>query len=138
MFTQKTGSKCKFGTNNNNWQAESGVKEGGIFFFGMTNTVIENRVAGHEHGMWTPGSAIGHGKGSSVGKICPQYAPFLKIKGNVFHDCFRFGMYPDNQYPRQLVRDQDGFDAVFSKSPGFCRTYGLLNYFVRTTSFVSF
>ena len=102
-------AKCKFGNNGNTWQGESGVKEGGVFMFGMTNNVIENRVAGHEHGMWTPGGSVSGGKGTSQGKMCPQNAPFLKVQRNVFHDCQRFGTYPDNQHPRQLERDEDGF-----------------------------
>lgn len=80
---------CKFGNNENNWQPESGVKEGGLFFFGMTNYVSENRVAGHEHGFWSPGGSIWQGKGEASGKMCPQYAPFLqglemKIRINPF------------------------------------------------------
>ena len=31
------------------------------------------------------------------------------MKDNVFHDCHRFGSYPDNQHPRQLERDEDGY-----------------------------
>ena len=73
----------------------------------MTNNAIRNRVIGHEHGMWTRNT--GHGKGAASGKICTQHAPFLEIEGNVFHDCQRFGMYPDNQHPRDLIRDEDGY-----------------------------
>ena len=100
---------CKFGNHQNDWQPESGVKEGGLFFFGMTNNVLENRVAGHEHGWWTPGGSVWLGKGQASNLICPQYAPFLTVRGNVFHDCQRFGTYPDNQHPRQLIRDEDGY-----------------------------
>jgi len=73
----------------------------------MTNNAIRNRVIGHEHGMWTRNT--GNGKGAASGKICTQRAPFLEIEGNVFHDCQRFGMYPDNQHPRDLIRDEDGY-----------------------------
>ena len=73
----------------------------------MTNNAIRNRVIGHEHGMWTRNT--GHGKGAASGKVCTQHAPFLEIEGNVFHDCQRFGMYPDNQHPRDLIRDEDGY-----------------------------
>ena len=98
---------CKFGKNNNNWQGPT--KEGGLFLIGMTNHVIENRVAGHEHGMWTPGNSQGLGKGEALGKVCPQFTPFLTWRGNTFHDCNRFGTYPDNQYPRQVLRDDNGY-----------------------------
>ena len=97
--------KCKWV--GNEWQGESGVKEGGLFWFGMTNNALGNRVIGHEHGMWTRNT--GNGKGAASGKVCTQHAPFLQIEGNVFHDCQRFGMYPDNQHPRDLVRDEDGY-----------------------------
>ena len=68
---------CKFGYQENNWQPESGVKEGGLFFFGMTNYVFENRVSGHEHGFWSPGGSVGNGKGQASGKMCNRHAPFL-------------------------------------------------------------
>jgi len=39
--------------------------------FGMNNDVIGNHVVGHEHGMWTPGSAQANGRpfGYSLGKV---------------------------------------------------------------------
>ena len=46
------------------------MKEGGLFWFGMTNNAIRNRVIGHEHGMWTRNT--GNGKGQASGKICTQ------------------------------------------------------------------
>ena len=49
------------GWTGNEWQEESGRKEGGILWHGMTNNAIRNRVAGHWHGMWT--KPIGNGKG---------------------------------------------------------------------------
>ena len=80
----------------------------------MTNNALGNRVIGHEHGMWTRNT--GNGKGAASGKICTQHAPFLQIEGNVFHDCQRFGMYPDNQHPRDLVRDEDGYVRLVYES----------------------
>ena len=76
----------------------------------MTNNAIRNRVIGHEHGMWTRNT--GNGKGAASGRICTQHAPFLEIEGNVFHDCRRFGMYPDNQQPRDLIRDENGYIRI--------------------------
>ena len=101
----KNPETCRFA--GNEWQSESGVKEGGLFWFGMTNNAIENRVAAHEHGMWTRN--IGNGKGAATGKVCTQYVGFGEIRGNVFHDNGRFGMYPDNQHPRDVERDEDGY-----------------------------
>ena len=46
------------------------MKEGGLFWFGMTNNAIRNRVIGHEHGMWTRNT--GNGKGKAKDKICTQ------------------------------------------------------------------
>ena len=37
--------KCRWA--GNDWQGESGVKEGGLFWFGMTNSAIRNRVIGN-------------------------------------------------------------------------------------------
>ena len=96
---------CKYV--NHKWQTSSGVKEGGLFWFAATNHAIENRVAGHEHGFWT--RVIGSGKGAASGKVCTQSAPFGTIRGNVCHDNGRFGIYPGNQHPRRLERDDMGF-----------------------------
>jgi len=98
-------NKCKFA--GNEWQGGSGVKEGGLFWFGMSNNAIGNRVIGHEHGMWTRNT--GNGKGAAAGRVCTAHAPFGEINHNVFHDNQRFGMYTDNQQPRDIQRDQDGF-----------------------------
>jgi len=74
----------------------------------MTNNFIGNHIAGYENGMWFPGSAFPAGQGSAHFKVCPQFTPFGIIRGNVNHDNWRFGMYPDNQYPRNVERDDDG------------------------------
>ena len=41
--------------------------------------------------------------------MCTQHAPFGTIWGNTWHDNGRFGMYPDNQHPRDIERDEDGY-----------------------------
>eukprot|EP00928_Gymnodinium_smaydae_P064950 TRINITY_DN4816_c0_g1_i1.p1 TRINITY_DN4816_c0_g1~~TRINITY_DN4816_c0_g1_i1.p1 ORF type:complete len:1034 (-),score=94.12 TRINITY_DN4816_c0_g1_i1:368-3340(-) len=81
----------------------------GIFLIGMTNDVIGNHVAGHENCIWTNGGARANGHGAALGKVCVMHAPFGRIKGNVNHDCHRFGLYPDNQNPRMIKRDSNGF-----------------------------
>merc|ERR1712151_854500 len=58
--------------------------------------------------MGTPGAARGNGHGAAVNKVCPKHSPFGVIRGNVNHDCARFGLYLDNQYPRNLKRDANG------------------------------
>ena len=93
----------------NEWQSDNGLKEGGIYLLGMTNDLIGNRVIGMEHGMWSPGSAKGNGKGAATGKVCPEFSPFGVMRGNVYHDCQRFGIYLDHQYPRRLIRDENGY-----------------------------
>ncbi|CAE8721049.1 unnamed protein product [Polarella glacialis] len=87
-------------------------KEGqvaGLYLIGMTNHFIENRIAGYENGIWTVGSIAQNGQGMALNKVCPQHTPFGTFRGNVNHDCQRFGLYLDNQYPRNLERDNDGF-----------------------------
>ena len=91
---------------NLHWQDNG---EGGIYGYGMTNDLIGNRMAGHEHGLWLPGGIKPRGKGHAEGKVCPQNTPFGIIRGNVFHDSGRFGTYLDNQYPRNLIRDANGY-----------------------------
>ena len=65
-------------------------------------------MIGMEHGFWTPGSQNGHGKGAAAGRVCPQFYPFGKIKGNVMHDNQRFGTYMDFQL-RILKNNFDSF-----------------------------
>jgi len=90
-----------------NWQRK-GNQFAGIYMIGMTNHVLHNHVAGWEHGIWTPGANRQQGQGAAHGKVCPMHTPFGRFKGNVVHDCNRFGLYLDNQYPRNLKRDEDG------------------------------
>jgi len=90
--------------------------QAGIYMIGMTNDLIDNRVAGFENCIWTAGSHAPRGQGLALGKVCPMHAPFGAIRGNVCHDNFRFGLYLDNQYPRQLERDSNG---MLTK-PGSC------------------
>ena len=102
------------------WQNVLGVapaqKEGGIFMFGMSNDVIGNHVVGHEQGLWAQGAAQNDGRpfGFDMGMVCNQFTPFGKIQRNVFHDCQRFGMYVDFQFPRNVVQDENG---LISKVP---------------------
>jgi len=81
----------------------------GIYMIGMTNNVIENRVAGFENCIWTHGSIALQGQGRALGRVCPQHTPFGTFRGNVCHDNNRFGIYLDNQRPRNLERDTNGF-----------------------------
>ncbi|CAE7249476.1 Cemip2 [Symbiodinium sp. CCMP2592] len=83
----------------------------GIYMIGMTNNLIENRVAGFENCIWTHGSIYLNGQGAALGKVCPQNTPFGIFRGNVCHDNNRFGIYLDNQRPRNLERDGNGFVA---------------------------
>eukprot|EP00933_Yihiella_yeosuensis_P025705 TRINITY_DN19943_c0_g1_i1.p1 TRINITY_DN19943_c0_g1~~TRINITY_DN19943_c0_g1_i1.p1 ORF type:complete len:922 (-),score=111.75 TRINITY_DN19943_c0_g1_i1:29-2410(-) len=89
------------------WQGHT-ERHAGIFLIGMTNDLLENRVAGHENCIWTQGSAAQIGQGAAKGRVCPQFSPFGLIKGNVCHDNRRFGLYLDNQHPRRLLRDSNG------------------------------
>mmetsp|Transcript_117680 Transcript_117680/g.377616 ORF Transcript_117680/g.377616 Transcript_117680/m.377616 type:complete len:988 (+) Transcript_117680:2-2965(+) len=81
----------------------------GIFLIGMTNDLLYNRVIGYDQGLYTPGSAFQNGQGAAWGKVCPQNMPFGTFRGNVCHDNPRYGIYLDNQYPRNLKRDINGY-----------------------------
>eukprot|EP00443_Scrippsiella_acuminata_P042009 CAMPEP_0115286310 /NCGR_PEP_ID=MMETSP0270-20121206/61878_1 /TAXON_ID=71861 /ORGANISM="Scrippsiella trochoidea, Strain CCMP3099" /LENGTH=1525 /DNA_ID=CAMNT_0002703355 /DNA_START=436 /DNA_END=5010 /DNA_ORIENTATION=+ len=91
------------------WLGKNSLQGGGIYMIGMTNDVLYNRIAGYEHGLYTPGSAFPRGQGYAWGRVCPQFTPFGAIRGNVNHDNERYGLYLDNQYPRNLDRDKNGF-----------------------------
>eukprot|EP00440_Ansanella_granifera_P037063 gb/GFBE01040220.1/.p1 GENE.gb/GFBE01040220.1/~~gb/GFBE01040220.1/.p1 ORF type:complete len:1500 (+),score=225.46 gb/GFBE01040220.1/:1-4500(+) len=96
--------KCKV-----DWVSGNSVQTAGIFLIGMSNNMIENRVVNYENGIWTPGSFRGNGRGRATNKVCPQFHPFGEWRGNVCHDNARFGLYLDNQFPRRLERDEDGY-----------------------------
>ncbi|CAE8605090.1 unnamed protein product [Polarella glacialis] len=91
------------------WVSGNFAQTAGIFLIGMTNNVLENRIIGYENGIWTPGSFRGVGRGAAEGKVCPQHYPFGEWRGNTCHDCQRFGLYLDNQYPRNVEVDEDGY-----------------------------
>ena len=90
------------------WASGASSQTAGIFMIGMSNNILENRVIGYENGIWTPGSFRGTGQGKALGKVCPQFYPFGEWRGNVCHDCNRFGLYLDHQYPRNVKIDEDG------------------------------
>eukprot|EP00931_Biecheleriopsis_adriatica_P093048 TRINITY_DN667_c0_g1_i1.p1 TRINITY_DN667_c0_g1~~TRINITY_DN667_c0_g1_i1.p1 ORF type:complete len:1526 (+),score=218.47 TRINITY_DN667_c0_g1_i1:80-4579(+) len=96
--------KCKV-----DWVSGLATQTAGIFLIGMSNNIVENRIVQYENGIWTPGSFRADGRGAAVGKVCPQFHPFGEWRGNVCHDNARFGLYLDNQYPRNLQRDVDGY-----------------------------
>eukprot|EP00933_Yihiella_yeosuensis_P028748 TRINITY_DN22577_c0_g2_i1.p1 TRINITY_DN22577_c0_g2~~TRINITY_DN22577_c0_g2_i1.p1 ORF type:complete len:1594 (+),score=244.66 TRINITY_DN22577_c0_g2_i1:990-5771(+) len=93
-----------------------------FYLIGMTNNIIDNRVAGWENGIWTVGSIAQDGQGKALNRVCPQHTPFGTIRGNVNHDCARFGLYLDNQYPRNLERDKDGFVTDMGSCAEFTST----------------
>jgi len=81
----------------------------GIYIVAMTNDMIGNRIAGYENGIWTPGATWPGGQGVASHRVCPQFMPYGTIRGNVNHDNQRFGLYVDNQHPRRLSRDVNGY-----------------------------
>jgi len=91
-----------------------GESMGGLYLIGMTNDIIGNHVAAHENGAWFNGAARPNGHGAAKAErfraVCTVYQPFGKVQHNVFHDNARFGMYPDNQHPRNIkVNPETGY-----------------------------
>ncbi|KAJ1626510.1 hypothetical protein T492DRAFT_910036 [Pavlovales sp. CCMP2436] len=91
----------------------------GIYMLGMSNDLIENRVAHWQNTIFTPGSFDPQGKGMAWGKVCTLHSPFGKIKGQVTHGGARFGLYLDNQYPRNVERDENGFVSDWASCDEF-------------------
>ncbi|CAK0820097.1 unnamed protein product [Prorocentrum cordatum] len=82
----------------------------GIYMVGVTNDVIGNHIVGHQHGLFTPGGLHHLGEGEAHGKVCPRHLPYGIMRGNVNHDNSYFGIYPDNQFPRNVgPRDENGY-----------------------------
>lgn len=76
----------------NNACYKSGKQNGGFYVIGMTNDFIENRIVGYNLGFFSPGAGLGHGQGLAAGRVCPKHLPFGIFRGNVNHDCERFGL----------------------------------------------
>jgi hypothetical protein len=81
---------------------------GAIYLIGMSNDIIGNHLVGYDNGIYSQGSAAPHGQWPVTGKVCTVHTPFGKIKGNVEHDCGRYGLYLDYQFPRMLKLDENG------------------------------
>jgi len=91
------------------WLGNQGAA--GIYMVGMTNSLVNNRVAGYENGIWAAGDRHPEGQGHAAKKVCPQFSPLGKFKGNVNHDCQRYGLRLGKQSPRNLERDSSGLLA---------------------------
>jgi len=89
------------------WLRKKGTA--GIYMVGMTNDIIGNHVAGYENGIWAAGSLHPDGQGRAEQKVCPQHTPFGVFRHNVNHDCQRYGLRLDRQYPRNVQRDSNGY-----------------------------
>eukprot|EP00930_Biecheleria_cincta_P009405 TRINITY_DN11114_c0_g1_i1.p1 TRINITY_DN11114_c0_g1~~TRINITY_DN11114_c0_g1_i1.p1 ORF type:complete len:1517 (-),score=202.87 TRINITY_DN11114_c0_g1_i1:132-4682(-) len=90
---------------------KDGLNSGGFYVIGMTNDFFRNRVVGYTNCFYTPGGAKGNGQGVAQNRVCPKHLPYGKFQGNVNHECGHFGLYVDNQFPRQVVRDENGYVA---------------------------
>eukprot|EP00937_MAST-01D_sp_MAST-1D-sp2_P007037 g7037.t1 len=84
-------------------------RQTGIYLLGMQNDLLYNRVSGYQNTIFTPGSHAPNGNGVAWGKVCTVHTPYGIIRGNVGHNGGRFGIYPDNQYPRNVRLDADGY-----------------------------
>jgi len=101
-----------------NEQADYG-QQSGLWALSVTNNFIENRFVHTYNGFFTQTSAFILGRGMTKHKVCPKYAPFGVLRGNVNHGCGRFGFYLDKNWPRQLDRNfaSDGMVSDY----GVCR-----------------
>lgn len=81
----------------------------GIYALGVSNDFIGNRVAHWQNTIFTPGSFDPRGNGVAWGKVCTVHHAFGVFRGQVTHGGGRFGLYLDNQYPRKVRRDADGY-----------------------------
>jgi len=82
-------------------------KETALYLIGMHNYLLGNHMVAYQNTFFSPGGCCGEGK--AWGKVCPNNTPIKFFKGQVTHDCGRFGLYFDNQYARNVELDEDGY-----------------------------
>jgi len=100
----RSTAKCRI-----DWQGGD-FRHGGIYLVGKTNSLVGNHIVGWTFSVFTPsGGQTGAGQGEAVGKVCPQFMPIREIRRNVAHNNGGSGIYLDNQYPRNIEVDDDGF-----------------------------
>ena len=80
------------------------LNQSGIWALSVTNNFIENRMANHEHGLFTQTTAFTRGRGEATNRVCTMNAPLGTFRGNVQHSNARFGFYLDSNFPRQIDR----------------------------------
>jgi hypothetical protein len=71
------------------------------------NNFINNRVSSYSNGIFFPGR--GSGQGAARGKVCTTQSPYGVVRGNTLHHTIRFGLYVDNNFPKQVKKDKNGF-----------------------------
>ena len=84
-------------------------EESGIYIIGMWNDFIENRVANYPINVFTPGGHRANGHGAASGKVCPENVPLRTYRGNTVHHGYKWGLYLNNQYSRNVQLDSDGY-----------------------------
>ena len=100
----RTADECRVDTN-----FEVATFASGIYMIGMTNDLIGNHVSNWQNTIFTPGAGTSGGKGAAWGKVCARHYPFGRIEDTVTHGGDRFGLYLDNQYPRNVEVDANGY-----------------------------
>ena len=92
------------GTDNN--QADC-VQHAAFWALSATNDFIGNRAVNAYNGIYFQSTLFLNGRQSepaSFHKVYPLSNPIGTIRSNVCHSCYRFGWYPDSNWPSQLNR----------------------------------
>ena len=79
----------------------------GIYVVSYENNFINNRVSSYSNGIFFPGH--GSGQGAARGRVCTSNSPYGTVKGNYIHHTGRFGLYVDNNFPKDVKKDANGF-----------------------------
>lgn len=93
-----------------NTQADD-VQQSGAWVLSPSNDFIGNRLVNQYNAFFMQTSAFPFGRGFSAQKVCAIHSQFGRFSKNVCHSNWRFGWYPDNSMPRNLLRSvaTDGF-----------------------------
>ena len=79
----------------------------GIYILSLTNHFLYNHISQYYLTLFTPSS--GTGQGAAWGRVCSAHARLSTFRGNVDYAGPRFGLYFDNNTPRKLQRNPDGY-----------------------------
>ena len=90
-------------------------QQSAIWTLSATNNFVGNRLANAYNGIFYQSSDRKDGRSTmpwSFKRVFPMSSPFGRTEGNVCHSNYRFGFYPDQNWPSNVDRDLESLGLV--------------------------